>query len=347
MFTPGYLIFYESWQTVFLFLAVFVMSKIEKRAFSDYGLPKRGAFGRKFWLGSASLITDASGNSVETYYYYPYGALVSSTGSDPNHYKFTGKERDSESNLDNFGARYFTSTMGRFMTPDWAARPTTVPYAVFGDPQSLNLYGYVRNDPVTQADADGHDPVPMGPLTDNSGTTWEQEMAQTLTGKEEKAEQHQLGQNNEINTKPPQPLPPPMAELKTDINGHTTTLLTTDKKDKLTVTTIETSNTVDHRALPGAGDPYTTHNVVGVVNQGNDARFGPNGAFIDTGDSPRNRDIHGGGSSLKQHAFDSQQPLTPTFGCTRGHNEDVINLGNALTNFQRANPDVLIPYVRE
>jgi membrane protease YdiL (CAAX protease family) len=53
MFTPGYLIFYESWQTVFLFLAVFVMSKIEKRAFSDYGLPKRGAFGRKFWLGSA------------------------------------------------------------------------------------------------------------------------------------------------------------------------------------------------------------------------------------------------------------------------------------------------------
>ena len=44
------------------------------------------------------------------------------------------------------------------MTPDWAARPTGVPYAVFGDPQSLNLYGYVRNDPVTRADADGHDP---------------------------------------------------------------------------------------------------------------------------------------------------------------------------------------------
>lgn len=42
------------------------------------------------------------------------------------------------------------------MTPDWAARPTAVPYAVFGDPQSLNLYGYVRNDPVSIADADGH-----------------------------------------------------------------------------------------------------------------------------------------------------------------------------------------------
>jgi RHS repeat-associated protein len=33
-------------------------------------------------------------------------------------YKFTGKERDTESNLDEFGARYYASTMGRFMTPD-------------------------------------------------------------------------------------------------------------------------------------------------------------------------------------------------------------------------------------
>jgi RHS repeat-associated protein len=71
-------------------------------------------------------------------------------------YKFIGKERDSESGLDNFGARYFTSSMGRFMSPDWAARPTTVPYAVFGDPQTLNLYGYVRNNPLARADLDGH-----------------------------------------------------------------------------------------------------------------------------------------------------------------------------------------------
>jgi RHS repeat-associated protein len=74
------------------------------------------------------------------------------------HHKFTGKERDAESGLDEFGARYYASGLGRFMTPDWAARPTAVPYAVFGDPQSLNLYGYVRNDPVSRADADGHCP---------------------------------------------------------------------------------------------------------------------------------------------------------------------------------------------
>ncbi len=107
-------------------------------------------------LDSASVITDALGNVQQQYFYYPYGGLVTSIGSDSNHYKFNGKERDSESTLDEFGARYYASNAGRFMTPDWAARPTTVPYAEFGDPQSLNLYGYVRNDPVSLGDADGH-----------------------------------------------------------------------------------------------------------------------------------------------------------------------------------------------
>jgi RHS repeat-associated protein len=126
-------------------------------------------------LNSASVIASATGAVKEQYFYFPYGGQQSSTGSDPNHYKFTGKERDTESNLDQFGARYYTSSIGRFMTPDWAARPTAVPYAVYGDPQSLNLYTYVRNDPVTNADADGHispeamcpDPHGCNPFSDD------------------------------------------------------------------------------------------------------------------------------------------------------------------------------------
>jgi len=42
------------------------------------------------------------------------------------------------------------------MTPDWAAKAAAVPYADFADPQSLNLYTYVRNIPTTHYDADGH-----------------------------------------------------------------------------------------------------------------------------------------------------------------------------------------------
>jgi RHS repeat-associated protein len=103
------------------------------------------------------VVANASGGIENESDYYPYGGemVITQTLANQN-YKFTGKERDSESNLDNFGARYYGSSLGRFMTPDWAARPTAVPYAVFGDPQSLNLYGYVRNDPVSAVDADGH-----------------------------------------------------------------------------------------------------------------------------------------------------------------------------------------------
>jgi hypothetical protein len=42
------------------------------------------------------------------------------------------------------------------MQPDWAAAPTAVPYAHYGNPQSLNLYAYVENNPTTTGDPDGH-----------------------------------------------------------------------------------------------------------------------------------------------------------------------------------------------
>jgi RHS repeat-associated protein len=71
--------------------------------------------------------------------------------------RYTGKERDAESGLDYFGARYYASTMGRWMSPDWADKPEAVPYSSLGNPQSLNLYGYVLNNPLSNADADGHD----------------------------------------------------------------------------------------------------------------------------------------------------------------------------------------------
>jgi RHS repeat-associated protein len=70
-------------------------------------------------------------------------------------YLYTGKERDTESGLDNFGARYFGSSMGRFMSPDYDQLPDTVPYADFSNPQSLNLYSYAGNNPVSSADANG------------------------------------------------------------------------------------------------------------------------------------------------------------------------------------------------
>lgn len=63
---------------------------------------------------------------------------------------YTGKERDPTSGLDNFGARYYASTMGRFMSPDDPDNDRHL-----GDPQSLNLYTYGRNNPLKNIDPDG------------------------------------------------------------------------------------------------------------------------------------------------------------------------------------------------
>ena len=68
----------------------------------------------------------------------------------------TGKERDQESGNDYFGARYYASTMGRFMSPDWSAKEEPVPYAKLDNPQTLNLYSYMRNNPLAGVDPDGH-----------------------------------------------------------------------------------------------------------------------------------------------------------------------------------------------
>src|SRR5205807_8131745 len=111
------------------------------------------------YLKTASVISDATGSNIKSESdYYPWGGELKFANGDSNHYKFTGKERDAETGLDYFGARYYSNGLGRFITPDWAAKATAVPYAEFADPQSLNLYSYVRNIPTTKYDADGHCP---------------------------------------------------------------------------------------------------------------------------------------------------------------------------------------------
>jgi RHS repeat-associated protein len=108
-------------------------------------------------LNSTDIVTNATGGIVRESDYVPYGGEIVISGTDPNRYKFTGKERDLESGLDYFDARHYSSPFGRFLTPDWAATATAVPYANFGNPQSLNLYSYVQNNPTTMGDPDGHD----------------------------------------------------------------------------------------------------------------------------------------------------------------------------------------------
>jgi len=114
-------------------------------------------------LGSTRLITDQSGNAVSCYDHYPFGEEIEANNSHGDrqivpcynkdkgiYQRFTGKERDDESGLDYFGARYFSASLGRFTGPDVPLLDQSA-----GNPQSWNLYGYVRNNPLKFTDPNG------------------------------------------------------------------------------------------------------------------------------------------------------------------------------------------------
>lgn len=119
-------------------------------------------------LGSSRKVEEiASGASSASLSYdadfYPFGRAneVVNT-SDPIH-KFTGKERDTESGNDYFGARYYGSSTGRFMSPD----PLYLELERLVDPQQLNLYSYAKNNPLAFGDPTGLDVTCAGSRCDD------------------------------------------------------------------------------------------------------------------------------------------------------------------------------------
>ncbi|MBI4905287.1 MAG: RHS repeat-associated core domain-containing protein [Acidobacteria bacterium] len=76
--------------------------------------------------------------------------------------RFTGKERDAETGLDYFGARYFSGAQGRFTSPDPFSAVDELDGETFDDylanPQYWNKYAYSLNNPLKYKDSDGHLP---------------------------------------------------------------------------------------------------------------------------------------------------------------------------------------------
>jgi RHS repeat-associated protein len=104
-------------------------------------------------LGSATLTTDANGAPTSQLRYLPYGAPRPGypSGSVPTDYRFTGQRSEEASlgSLYDYGARMYSPVLGRFLSAD-----TIVPSP--GNPQSLNRYSYVLNNPLKYTDPTGH-----------------------------------------------------------------------------------------------------------------------------------------------------------------------------------------------
>jgi RHS repeat-associated protein len=98
-------------------------------------------------LGSATVIVDQNGNVVEATTYEPYGKVR--TGGLASKYQYTGQEKDLETGLNYYNARYYNSDIAHFTQPD-----DVIP--LLYNPQTLNRYSYVYNNPLTYVDPSGH-----------------------------------------------------------------------------------------------------------------------------------------------------------------------------------------------
>ncbi len=98
-------------------------------------------------LGSLRVVTDDSGAKIEGHDYLPFGADVAAGNS--SNRLFTGHQRDTSSGLDYMLARYHSPGVGRFLSvdPGMDVQPE--------NPQSWNLFPYVRSNPVNATDPDG------------------------------------------------------------------------------------------------------------------------------------------------------------------------------------------------
>jgi RHS repeat-associated protein len=148
-------------------------------------------------LGTPRMIIDQTGTlaNMKRHDYLPFGeelfagiggrtTSLGYTAGDGVRQQFTSKERDFETGLDYFLARSYSSTQGRFTSPDEftggpdelyyfaddaSENPTF--YADLRNPQSLNKYQYAYGNPLRFVDPDGHEPEPDPEPQDPCGCT--------------------------------------------------------------------------------------------------------------------------------------------------------------------------------
>jgi RHS repeat-associated protein len=106
-------------------------------------------------LGSVVAVTDSNGKVVERRAQYPYGLERNDTMPLEVAYSFTGKELDRSTDLSYFGARYYSSLLGRWASPDPMFAVLSLSDGGEFDPEALRRFAYVLNNPLNLTDPNG------------------------------------------------------------------------------------------------------------------------------------------------------------------------------------------------
>lgn len=124
------------------------------RAGTEIIASKKGSSDKRFYhndhLGSVNVITDGNGLQIQVNEYDPWGKISRSEGAADSTHAFTSQELDSEGNIHYYGGRYYNQDVGRFVSPDPFVQQSD-------DPQNLNRYSYVINNPQNYIDPSGYD----------------------------------------------------------------------------------------------------------------------------------------------------------------------------------------------
>jgi RHS repeat-associated protein len=185
-------------------------------------------------LGSSRVIVQSNGTLCYDADFTPFGAERAYTSTCPQNYKFEGKERDSETQNDEFGARSYSWRFGRWLSSDWSPVPVPVPYANLTNPQTLNLYAMVADDPESFADLDGHEDHKDSNATPPAGPTADATIAKDAT------------------TIPIPIIPSGLGEMFKAL-GNAAEAIATTVTEAITTTTLTVAATAAYLISPGSG----------------------------------------------------------------------------------------------
>jgi RHS repeat-associated protein len=166
------------------------------------------------WLGSKRVVAKYDGTKAQMCMNLPFGDDLMCSATDLSEHHFTGQIYDQETKNDYFNARYYSNNTGRFLSPDYDGTgdsPEPIPYADPSNPQSLNLYAYVTNNPLGLTDPDGHG-------CDDDQATWGSDVSLSTGGGDVSASVFVV--NGNCN---PAPVPLAQVQSTTQINPQKNT----------------------------------------------------------------------------------------------------------------------------